>query len=73
VGIITQNSGSEGRQALAFVVIFVNMLMYTALVIPLSFDPVAKPDIQSGKGEHTSAPLTDHPYYGLFYVDLIMM
>jgi hypothetical protein len=55
------------------------MLMYTALVIPLSFDPVAKPDIRSGKGEfsntssETSAPLTDHPYYGLFVVDLMIM
>jgi hypothetical protein len=69
------------RQAFCFVVIFVNMLMYTALVIPLSFDPVAKPDIQRGEGEflntssssETSAPLTGHPYYGMFVVDLIMM
>jgi len=63
------------------VVTFVVMLMYTALVIPLSFDPVAKPDIQSGKGEflntsssaETSTPETDHPYYGLFVTDLMII
>ncbi len=55
------------------------MLMYTALVIPLSLDSVAKLDIQAGQRElsdtssENSAPLTDYPYYGLFVVDLIMM
>jgi len=70
----------ERKSGSIFVVIFVFILMYTALVIPLSFDPVAKPDIRSGKGEsfntsssYTSAPLIDHPYYGLFVVDLIII
>jgi hypothetical protein len=72
---------AEGRQALAYVVMFFNLLMHLAIVIPLSLDPTSRPDILGGQGEflNNSIPsdqntaLTDHPYYGLFVCDLIMM
>lgn len=59
------------------VLVVLIMLMYTALVIPLSFDPAAERGIRSGKGDKskskTSAPLTDHPYFGMFVFDLIIV
>lgn len=59
------------------------MLMYTAMVIPLSLNPVSRPDISRGQGQFLNTSLsedyeaeealTGHPYYGMFVVDLLMI
>lgn len=73
---------AEERQLLSFMILLVNLLMYTALVIPLSQDAVAKPDIQAGQRQFLNGSLSDdeayptlfvHPYYGMFFFDLILM
>lgn len=58
------------------------MLMYIAMVIPLSLNPVSRPDILKGQGQFLNTSLSDieenealtgHPYYGMFVIDLLMM
>lgn len=72
----------EERQALAFMILFVDLLLYTALVIPLSQDAVAKLDIKAGQRQFFNPSLSDdqayptlfvHPYYGMFFFDLILV
>jgi len=56
--------------------------MYIAMVIPLSLNPVSRPDILKGQGQFLNTSLSDieenealtgHPYYGMFVIDLLMM
>lgn len=72
--------GVEARAALGIGLIIFTLLTYTGLVIPLSFDSMGKPDIAVGQGqylnssgENSDTALVDHPYYGLFVTDLILM
>ncbi|KAJ7020898.1 hypothetical protein C8F04DRAFT_277019 [Mycena alexandri] len=50
---------------------FFNLLMYVGVVVPLAVDPVAHRDIHAGHSDNSSTVITDHPYYGLFVLDLI--
>ncbi|KAJ7732976.1 hypothetical protein B0H16DRAFT_1769665 [Mycena metata] len=61
----------EDRQHLTLTFMFFNLLMYIGLVVPLALDPVAHRDIRAGQSDDSSAALTQHPYYGLFVLDLI--
>ena len=53
--------------------------MYTGAIIALSVDPTSRRDYLSGQKEmlnssaNGDAPITDHPYYGLFFFDLFIM
>jgi hypothetical protein len=58
------------------------MLLYIAIVIPLSINPISKSDIRAGQGQlfnkslsdtERNLSLTGHPYYGMYFVDILMM
>ncbi|KAF2739155.1 hypothetical protein EJ04DRAFT_508880 [Polyplosphaeria fusca] len=80
--LISGRNGGEDRQAVTCAVLFFNMFLYIAMVIPLSVNHVSKPDIRAGQGQffnkslednEAKLALTSHPYYGMFVVDLIMI
>lgn len=63
-------------------VVFINMFLYIAMVIPLSVNPISRPDIKAGHVQffnhslsdtQSNLALTEHPYFGLFFFDLLMM
>ncbi|KAJ6591384.1 hypothetical protein B0H10DRAFT_2090871 [Mycena sp. CBHHK59/15] len=62
---------ADDRQDLTLIFMFFNLLMYVGVVVPLAVDPVAHRDIRAGQSDGNSTALTDHPYYGLFVLDLI--
>jgi hypothetical protein len=65
--------GDDGaaRQGMTFAVLLINLLMYIAILIPLSVNHISKPDIRAGQGQflntsasevQSSLALTGHPY-----------
>ncbi|KAJ7200360.1 hypothetical protein GGX14DRAFT_400711 [Mycena pura] len=49
--------------------------MHVDVIVPLAVNPVSHHDIRAGESSfpNSSTALTDHPYYGLFVIDLVVM
>ncbi|KAF8170975.1 hypothetical protein K438DRAFT_1853104 [Mycena galopus ATCC 62051] len=63
------------RAPLALAFMFVNLLMYVGVVVPLAIDPIAHRDIRAGEhlGGDFGAAAVAHPYYSLFVMDLVLI
>jgi hypothetical protein len=81
VATLSADSGedrAEVAQGLGMLVIFIVALMYLGAIIALAIDPTSRPDYLRGQHQLLKGPddpnlLNDHPYYGLFFFDLLCM
>ena len=54
-------------------VILITMCMYLGSLIALSVVPTSRADYLAGQSDNNSTALTDHPYYGIFVFDIIIV
>ena len=64
---------AEVAQGCSFTIILITMCMYLGSLIALSVVPTSRADYLAGQRDNDPTALTDHPYYGMFVFDIIIV
>jgi len=64
---------ADTAQGCSFIIILITMFMYLGSLIALAVVPTSRADYLAGQRDNNSTSLTDHPYYGIFVFDIIIV
>ena len=64
---------ADTAQGCSFIIILITMFMYLGSLIALAVVPTSRADYLAGQRDKNSTALTDHPYYGIFVFDIIIV